>query len=69
MGLFEWAERRTRALIIWDIGALKVCCVLLGMVVGAYIPGFVRDHLWWFLAPTLLLGVGVTYRWLTADPR
>ena len=69
MGVFEWAERRTRALTLWDIGALKVYCVLFGIVVGAYISGFVRENLWWFLAPALVVGGGVAYRWFTADPR
>ncbi len=69
MDLFEWAEGKTSAMTIWDIGALKVYCVLFGMIVGAYLPGFVREHLWWFLIPVLVLGLGVGYRWFSAKPR
>jgi hypothetical protein len=69
MGVFDWAERRTRALTLWDVGVLKVCCVLFGVIVGAYASGFVRENLWWFLVPTLVLGGGLGYRWFTADPR
>ena len=68
MDLFEWAEKRTAAMTIWDIGVLKVYCVLFGMIAGAYISLFVREHLWWFLVPVLLLGVGSGYRWFTAKP-
>ncbi|MBT8397717.1 MAG: hypothetical protein HKO65_05850 [Gemmatimonadetes bacterium] len=68
MDLFEWAESRTNAMTIWDIGALKVYCVMLGMIVGAYMSGFIREHLWWFLLPVLFLGTGVGYRWLSAKP-
>ena len=48
MGIIEWAERRTSAMTVWDVGVLKVYCVLFGVIVGAYIPMFVREHLWWF---------------------
>jgi hypothetical protein len=68
MDLFEWAESKTNAMTIWDIGALKVYCVLFGMIVGAFLSGFVRENLWYFLLPTILLGVGFGYRWFTAKP-
>jgi len=69
MGVFQWAERRSNALTIWDIGVLKIYCVLFGIIVGAYLSLFVREHLWWFVAPVLILGGGVGYRWFTAEPR
>ncbi len=69
MGVFEWAERRSNALTIWDIGVLKIYCVLFGIVVGAYISLFVREHVWWFVATVLILGGGLGYRWFTAEPR
>ena len=66
MNVLEWANRRTRALTIWDIGVLKVYCVLFGVMVGAFFPTLVREHLWWFLVPTLVLGSGAGVRWFTA---
>jgi hypothetical protein len=48
MGVIQWAEQRTKALSIWDIGVVKTYCVLFGVVV---------------------LGVGLGYRWFTAEPR
>ena len=44
MGLIQWAEKRTKALNMWDIGVLKIYCVLFGMIVGAYASSFVRDQ-------------------------
>ncbi|MCJ7630129.1 MAG: hypothetical protein MUO50_17285 [Longimicrobiales bacterium] len=69
MGVFEWAERKSKALTIWDIGVLKTYCVLFGIVVGAYISLFVREHVWWFVVSVLILGGGLGYRWFTAEPR
>jgi hypothetical protein len=68
MSVFEWAERNTNAMTIWDMGVLKVYCVLFGIIVGAYLSVFVREHLWWFVVPVLILGGGFGYRWLTAKP-
>jgi putative Mn2+ efflux pump MntP len=69
MGVFDWAERKSNALTIWDIGLLKIYCVLFGIVVGAYLSLFVREHVWWFVALVLILGGGLGYRWFTAETR
>jgi hypothetical protein len=66
MTILSWAERRTRALTLWDVGFLKVNSMLFGMVVGAYLASFVIENLWWFLVPVLVLGGRGGYRWLTA---
>ena len=68
MGVFRWAERKTKGLTLWDIGVLKVYCVLFGVIVGAYLSAFVREQVLWFIAAVLVLGVGLGYRWLTAKP-
>ena len=44
MGVIQWADRRSRALSLWDVGALKIYCVLFGMIVGAYLSQFVTRH-------------------------
>jgi len=67
MSVFEWAERKTNALTIWDIGVLKIYCVLFGMILGAYLPLFVKQHVWWFFGSVLILGGVVGYRWFAAD--
>jgi len=69
VGLIQWAEERTRALSLWDIGVLKIYCVLFGMIVGAYVSSFVRQQVWWFVGAVLLLGLGVGFRWFTAEAR
>jgi uncharacterized membrane protein YoaK (UPF0700 family) len=66
MDLFRWAEEKSQSLTIWDIGVLKIYCVLFGVVVGAYVPTFVRDHVLWFAAAVIVLGGGFGYRWFTA---
>ena len=68
MSLIQWAEGKTKALGIWDIGILKIYCVLFGIIVGAYISGYVRQHVWWFVVPVVVLGLGLGFRWFTAKP-
>lgn len=67
MGIFQWTEKRTNALTIWDIGVLKIYCVLFGVIAGAYLSQFVRAHVVWFVAAVLILGGGLGYRWFTAE--
>ena len=66
MKIFDWAEERTQALTIWDIGILKAYCGLFGMILGAYLSTFVKAHVWWFVVPVILLGGSLGYRWFTA---
>ena len=69
MGIIEWAEERTNDMTVWDVGVLKIYCVLFGVIVGAYIPVFVREHLGWFVIAVLIFGLSTGYRWFTAKPR
>ena len=69
MGILEWAEQRTSAMTIWDVGVLKIYCVLFGVIGGAYISTFVKENLWWFVLSVLVFGLASGYRWLTAKAR
>lgn len=69
MGVIQWAEERTKTLNIWDIGVLKIYCVLFGMVVGAYVASFVKDQVGWFIGAVLMLGGYFGFKWFTAGPR
>ncbi len=62
-------EKKTKGLTIWDIGILKVYCVLAGVIVGAYLSSFVKEHVLWFAVTVVLLGTVVGTRWFTDDPR
>ena len=69
MGVIQWAETRTNTLTIWDTGLLKSYCVLLGMIVGAYLSPFVTQNVWWFVTAVLVLGGVYGFRWFTVEPR
>jgi len=70
MSLYAWAEARARATTVWDLGLLKVYCVLFGMVVGAYVAPFVLRNVGWFVGGIVALGVWFGYRWIaTPMPR
>ena len=62
MGLIEWANQRIKALDVWDISILKTYCVLFGLVIGAYISDFVKQHLWVFVALIVLFGLHLSLK-------
>lgn len=66
MSLLAWAEERSKAMTLWDVGFLKISAMLFGMVVGALFASFVIENLWWFVIPMLILGGRSGYRWFTA---
>jgi hypothetical protein len=39
----------------YDIGSLKWCCLLLGMIAGAYFAEFVKSYFWLFAIAAVLL--------------
>jgi len=68
MGLIKWADRKTKALRVWDIVVVKIFCVLFGVVIGALAADFVRQYLWFFVIAIVILGLGLGVRWFTLQP-
>ena len=62
MGIIEWSNQRIKALNVWDIGILKVYCALFGLVIGAYISDFVKQHVWFFVALIILFGLHLSLK-------
>jgi energy-coupling factor transporter transmembrane protein EcfT len=48
-GCIEWAKKQVKRLNLWDLADIKVYCFLGGMILGAFIPGFVREYIWVFI--------------------
>jgi len=66
MSVMAWAERRARAMTLWDIGLLKINAAIFGMIVGAYLASFVLRNVWIFVAIVVVLGMRSAYRWFSA---
>jgi len=62
MGLLDWAEEKIHRLNIWDFAMVKVALVVFGMIIGAYLAGFVKEYVWYFGAVFVLLYVIILYR-------
>lgn len=43
-----------------DIGLLKWCATLFGMIVGAYFHEFVQQHVWFFVVGVIILAIKPT---------
>ncbi len=69
MSVLTWAEERSNAMTLWDVGALKVSSMLFGVLVGAYLAPFVMRNVTWLLVLLVVLGGRSGYRWLTAPAR
>jgi hypothetical protein len=67
MDVIGWAQARSKAMTLWDIGLLKIYSALFGILVGAYFAPFVLRNVWWFLVPLVVLGGRGGYRWFTAE--
>ena len=50
-----------------DIASLKWSCILLGMIVGAYLSAFVKGYLWVFVIAAILLGIKRTVSYFGTD--
>ncbi|MFH0867919.1 MAG: hypothetical protein V1831_01280 [Candidatus Woesearchaeota archaeon] len=62
MAIMNWYNKKLKKLNIWDIGALKTYCLLTGIVIGAYIPGFVNQYFWILIAIIAVLMVKLMYK-------
>lgn len=40
-----------------DIGLLKWCCIVIGMIAGAYLADFTKQYVWLFAIAAVLLGI------------
>jgi hypothetical protein len=43
-----------------DIAMLKWCCVLTGMIAGAYLSDFTKRHVWFFAVAVVVLAIKPT---------
>ena len=48
---------KTKLWSVVDIGSLKFCCILIGMIAGAYLPDFVKRYVWLLAAAAILAAI------------
>ena len=53
--LMKWSEKKLKKFDMWDISVLKTYCMLIGIVIGAYISDFVKKYVWVFVIVILVL--------------
>ena len=58
---------RTKVWSPYAIASLKLCCLLLGMVAGAYLSGFTRDHVLFIALLAVLLAVKPFFTYFGGD--
>ena len=62
MGIMDWYDKKIKSLNVWDIGALKVYVLLIGMIIGAYFPEWVMQNLLIIVIVIVLLMIKLLYK-------
>ena len=60
---------RAKTWSVVDIGLLKWCCILLGMIVGAYLADFTKRHVWVIALAALLAGIKPTISYFRPEKK
>jgi len=50
-----------------DIGLLKFCCILIGMIGGAYLADFTKEHIVIIAIAAILLGIKPAIAYFRSD--
>ena len=58
---------RAKVWSVIDIGLLKWCCILIGMIAGAYLTDFTKRYIWFIALAALLLGIKPTVSYFRSD--
>ncbi|MEJ2628598.1 MAG: hypothetical protein P8078_08595 [bacterium] len=66
MGIIKWSNQKIKSYTVWDIGVLKIFCVIAGLILGAYVSSFVKQYLWWLIIISIVLFIFLIIRFLTA---
>ena len=61
MGLLSWMDEKGKKLNVWDIGFVKGAALFFGIIIGAYIPFFVRQYIIVFIALAVLFSAKPIY--------
>jgi len=48
---------RDKKYSVIDIGLIKWSCILFGMVLGAYLSGFILNYVWLFVIVAVILAI------------
>lgn len=55
MSIRSWMEKKIKKLTILDFSVLKLALILLGMVIGAFFPAFVKQYIEYFVVVIIVL--------------
>jgi uncharacterized membrane protein len=62
MSIMDWYDKQIKKLNYWDIASVKTASFLIGIIVGAYYPGFVMQYLWVIIIIAVLLMIKLLYK-------
>ena len=55
MGLISWEKEHFKNLDLWDVAFIKWSTLLIGVIIRAYIAGFVKTYVWIILVLAILI--------------
>ncbi len=61
MGFTSWMDKKTNKLSAFDVAFVKISAMIFGLIIGAYIPLFVRQYVVAFIALFILASTKPLY--------
>lgn len=53
--MIKWAKKKIKKLDLVDYSILKTALIVLGIIIGAYIAGIVKQYVWYFVGVFVML--------------
>jgi len=60
--MYAYFDKKVGKTTVWDMALYKNVFILLGLIVGAYISGFVKQYIWYFVGVLVVGYVVAVFR-------
>ena len=64
MDIVKWGEGKIRKMTFMDMALVKFTCILLGLILGAYASGFIKENILIFIILFILGYITAIYKLL-----
>ena len=58
----SWIDKKSGKLSAWDIAFVKIGAMIFGLIIGAYVPFFVRQYIILFVVLFALVSIMPVYK-------
>ncbi|MBN1445705.1 MAG: hypothetical protein JW957_06325 [Candidatus Omnitrophica bacterium] len=62
MNILKLGEEKIRKMTVWDMALVKLICVFLGLILGAYAAAFIKENILLFVILFIIGYITAIYR-------